>query len=216
MAEPAAISCAICHTRRPRRYCPGVVGHICPICCGTERENTVNCPLDCEYLRQARQREPERHIDPKDFPNRDIRIDEAFLRRNEPLLIVIGSAIAKASLDERAIDRDVREALSAMVGTYRTLQSGLVYHQRPDNPIAWRIQSAVEDRIKEVEAMLQKHDAVLRDTDVLGILVFLQNTEIQRNNGRAKSRAFIDFLVEMFPLEPPKQEGSSGSSLIIP
>jgi hypothetical protein len=50
---------------------------------------------------------------------------------------------------------------------------------------------------------------------VLGMLVFLQNTEIQRNNGRAKSRAFIDFLVEMFPLEPPKHE-SSGSSLIIP
>jgi hypothetical protein len=216
MAEPAAISCAICHTRRPRRYCPGVVGHICSICCGTERENTVNCPLDCEYLRQARQREPEHHIDAKDFPNRDIRIDEPFLRRNEPLLIVIGSAIAKVSLQERAIDLDVREALAAMAGTYRTLQSGLVYHQRPDNPIAGRIQYAVEDRVKGVEAMLQKHDAVLRDTDVLGILVFLQNTELQRNNGRAKSRAFIDFVVEMFPLEPPKPEGASGSSLIIP
>jgi hypothetical protein len=101
-----------------------------------------------------------------------------------------------------------------MVGTYRTLQSGLVYHQRPDNPIAGRIQCAVEDRIKELEAMLQKHDAVLRDTDVLGMLVFLQNTEIQRNNGRAKSRAFIDFLVEMFPVEPPKP--SRESSLIIP
>jgi hypothetical protein len=215
MAEPAAISCAICHTRRPRRYCPGVSGHICPICCGTERENTVNCPLDCPYLREARLREPERHIDPKQFPNRDIRIDEPFLRRNEPLLILIGGTLAKSAIEERAIDLDLREALAAMVGTYRTLQSGLVYHQRPDNPIAARIQSAVEDRVKELEAMLQKHDSVLRDSDVLGILVFLQNTEIQRNNGRSKSRAFIDFLVEMFPLQPSKEE-PSGSSLIIP
>jgi hypothetical protein len=215
MAEPAAISCAICHTRRPRRYCPGVSGHICPICCGTERENTVNCPLDCPYLREARLREPERHIDPKQFPNRDIRIDEPFLRRNEPLLILIGGTLAKSAIEERAIDLDLREALAAMVGTYRTLQSGLVYHQRPDNPIAARIQSAVEDRVKELEAMLQKHDSVLRDSDVLGILVFLQNTEIQRNNGRSKSRAFIDFLVEMFPLQASKEE-PSGSSLIIP
>ena len=52
--------CAICHTRRPRRYCPGVRGHICPVCCGTERENTVSCPLDCPYLREARVREKER------------------------------------------------------------------------------------------------------------------------------------------------------------
>ena len=216
MAEPAAISCAICHTRRPRRYCPGVVGHICPVCCGTERENTVNCPLDCPYLREARQREPERHIDLKDFPNRDIRIDEPFLRRNESLLIIIGGAIAKIAVNERAIDLDVREALAAMVRTYRTLQSGLIYQQRPDNPIAARIQSAVEDRLAEVGAMLQKHGSHLRETDVLGMLVFLQNTEIQRNNGRAKSRAFIDFIVEMFPLQPPEQEAGSGPSLIIP
>ena len=41
--------------RRPKRFCPGVRGDICTICCGTEREITVDCPLDCVYLREAHQ-----------------------------------------------------------------------------------------------------------------------------------------------------------------
>ena len=49
--------CAICQIRRPRRFCPGVRGDICSLCCGTEREVTVNCPLDCEYLQEARKHE---------------------------------------------------------------------------------------------------------------------------------------------------------------
>src|SRR4051812_6216477 len=128
MAEAQA-ACAICNTRRPRRYCPGVSGHICPVCCGTERENTVDCPLDCPYLREARAREHDPHVDPRQFPNQDIRVDEAFLKRNEPLLLVIASGIANAALksDRHVIDLDIRDALASLVSKYRALQSGLYY-----------------------------------------------------------------------------------------
>jgi len=51
------MECAICQTRRPRRFCPGVRGEICSLCCGAEREVTVDCPLDCEFLREARRHE---------------------------------------------------------------------------------------------------------------------------------------------------------------
>src|SRR5687767_6973456 len=71
-------ACAICNTRRPRRYCPGVSAHICPICCGTERENTISCPLDCQYLMEARVREKELEIDPKQMPHPEVKIDESF------------------------------------------------------------------------------------------------------------------------------------------
>ena len=48
------MKCRICDTRKPRRYCPGVTGDICSICCGNEREVTVDCPLDCPFLVEAR------------------------------------------------------------------------------------------------------------------------------------------------------------------
>jgi hypothetical protein len=99
------------------------------------------------------------------------------------------------------------------VKTYLTLQSGLVYEMRPDNPIAARIQSRTQERIKEIEALLQENKSTLRDSDVLGVLVFLQRLEVQKNNRRPKSRAFVDFLREFFPPEPAKQQESS---LIIP
>src|SRR6476620_4402243 len=136
--------CVICHVRKPRRYCPGVTGDICTVCCGTERENTVSCPLECPYLREARAREREPDVDPREFPNQDIKVEEDFLRRNEPLLIYVAGGLANAALEtEGAIDTDVREAIDSLIRTYRTLQSGLVYEARPDNPIAARIQSGM-------------------------------------------------------------------------
>jgi hypothetical protein len=214
MAE-SQVSCKICHTRRPRRYCPGVQGDICPICCGTERENTVTCPFECPYLREARAREKDPEVDPREFPNPEIKVDEAFLARNEPLLIVFASGLARTALDTaNAIDTDVREALDALVRTYLTRRSGLVYEYRPDNPIAARIQSGMRERILEVEEALRQEGTSLKDSDVLGVLAFLQRLEFQKNNRRRKGRAFIDFLREFFPPESPEQHAST--SLILP
>jgi hypothetical protein len=202
MAEAQA-ACAICNTRRPRRYCPGVSGNICAVCCGTERENTVECPLDCPYLREARGRERDSNLDTREFPNQDIRVDEQFLKRNEPLLLVIASGLANAALqsDRHVIDLDVRDALASLVSKYRALQSGLYYETTPDNAIAAQLQKAVEKRIGEIEAFLKRNNSMLRDSDVLGVLAFLQRMEIHKNNGRRKSRALIDFLREFFPAD---------------
>jgi hypothetical protein len=178
----------------------------------------VSCPLDCPYLREARQREQDPVVDPRSFPNQDIRVDEAFLHRNEPLLLFMASGVAAAALmqEEHAIDTDVRDALAALVSTYRALQSGLYYNVEPDNPIAGRIQKDVMRRIAELEEMLRKNESVLRDADVLGVLAFLQRLELQKNNGRRKGRAFIDFLREFFPPEPSIASEPSASGLIIP
>src|SRR3954452_19398119 len=99
MADTAVL-CAICSKRKAKRYCPGVGGDICPICCGTEREVTVNCPLECEYLQEARIRERLPEIDPRQFPNADIKVDEPFLHRNEPLLIALAGSTAGNALKE--------------------------------------------------------------------------------------------------------------------
>lgn len=198
----SAQPCKICGVRRPRRYCPGVGGDICPLCCGNEREVTVNCPLDCVYLREARSREKLPDVDPRTFPNADIKVSEDFLRRNEALLIATAAALARASLDTQgAVDSDTREALDSMIRTYRTLQSGLYYESRPDNILAASVQRGVKEAIEQLQQQASESGVTIRDAEVLGVLAFLQRLGIQHTNGRPKGRAFIHFLQQFFPAE---------------
>jgi hypothetical protein len=54
-----------------------------------------------------------------------------------------------------------------------------------------------------------------RDTDVLAVLAFLQRLEIDRNNGRKRGRAFIDFLRTQFSVAPGPLAAAGESSLIV-
>src|SRR5689334_15814547 len=98
--------CAICETRKPRRFCPGVNGDICAICCGTEREVTVSCPLDCEYLQEARRREKPAAIEESAIPNRDIEVSPRLVEENAALLDSLGGALIHTALETGAIDAD--------------------------------------------------------------------------------------------------------------
>src|SRR5437868_5223294 len=107
--------CAICEIRRPKRFCPGVRGEICSLCCGAEREVSVHCPLECNYLQDARKHDKTPPVDPDKFPNQDIRVTDDFLHENEDLLVVLGRSIMTAALQADAVDNDVREALDALI-----------------------------------------------------------------------------------------------------
>jgi len=116
------MKCRICETRKPRRYCPGVRADICSPCCGAEREMTVDCPLDSEYLREARLHEKPPEVDAAAYPNKDVRLTEEFLRDHEQLLVYTGAKLMEAALETGgAVDDDVREALESLIRTYRTL-----------------------------------------------------------------------------------------------
>jgi hypothetical protein len=211
------MACAICQKRRPRRFCPGVSGDICTICCGTEREITVSCPLDCPYLRDARAHERVSLVDPDKFPNQDIRVTDDFLREHEPLLIFSGRSLAEAAAGTNgAIDYDVRDALNSLIRTYRTLQSGVYYETRPDNAIASALFTHVQEALAEYRREETENLGMTRtrDADILGVFVFLQRLEFDRNNGRARGRAFLDFLRGFFPGE--KAPVPSTSSLVLP
>ena len=202
------MNCAICNTRKPRRFCPGVNGEICTICCGTEREQSIDCPLECEYLREAHRHEKPPEIDPATLPNQDIRVTEEFLRDNEAILILLASAVMAGAMETVATvtDFDIREALESLIRTYRALQSGLYYEALPPNPYAAAIHDSVQERIanlRERETKATGLVTTLRDATVLGLLVFLQRLEYSNNNGRKRSRAFLDFLTGfVVPLEP--------------
>jgi len=211
------MACAICQTRRPRRFCPGLSGEICSVCCGTEREVTVSCPLDCEYLREARKHDKPLSLEGIEIPNKDLRITEAELLDREELLAFVATCVLRAAFRmPGVVDHDIREALDALIRTYRTLQSGVYYETRPTNPLAAGVCAIVQSELAEYRKEETRSGITrTRDSDVLRILVFLQHLELDRNNGRQRGRAFLDALRWYYPAEagPPKP---AASSLILP
>ena len=199
------ILCKLCEKRRARRHCPGVEAEICPQCCGTGREITIDCPLGCPFLREARVHERPRPLNEKDIPNLDIQMKENFVEEHEHEVMALSLALARAMEREKAVDLDAREAIESLVRTYRTLQSGLIYESRPQNPYAAGIQERLVKAIEELRKNIAEEAGMqtLRDKDVLATLVFLQRLEIQHNNGRRRGRAFFDFLRMYFPEPSP-------------
>lgn len=210
--------CAICGIRKPRRFCPGVNGEICAICCGTEREVTVSCPLDCEYLQEARRREKPAAIEESAIPNRDIEVTRRLVEQNAPLLDSLGAALIHTALEIGAIDADVREALAALVRTYRTLESGVYFETRPTGTFAGAIYETVQQASREFRSEEQRRLGITRtrDADVLALIVFLQRIELDRNNGKPRGRAFIDSLRGYYSNPGSALAPTTSSSLLLP
>ncbi len=212
------MACAICETRRPKRFCPGVRGDICTICCGTEREITVTCPLDCEFLLEARLHEKPREFDRAEIPNLDVRVTEEFLESNQGLLFFVAQNLGAAAMGTAdVVDADVREALDALVRTYRTMQSGVYYESVPSNPLAAALYGAVQSAVARFREEEHRETGLsrTRDADVLGLLVFLQRLAFGRDNGRRKGRAFVQFL-EGYYSPSPDPGAERSSPLILP
>lgn len=213
------MACAICQIRRPRRFCPGVHGDICTLCCGTEREVSISCPLDCPHLQDARKHErPAEEAHDTQVPNQDISVTEQMLQENEQLLMLLGAELATAALAmPGTVDSDVREALDAVIRTYRTLQSGIYYEDLPANVVAANLYRVIQDHTSAFrqEETNRLGMAKTRDNDVLALLVFLQRLEWDRNNGRRRGRAFIDLLHQLHRVES-EATASTTTPLLLP
>jgi hypothetical protein len=199
------VNCVICGIRKAKRQCPGVNGAICSICCGTEREQSVDCPITCDYLREAHRHEKPPVLDPAALPNQDVRVPESFLEAHEWLLVLTGSAIVDGALrTPGTTDYDIREAIESLIQTYRGLESGLIIESRPVNLYAANIQESVQSRVSDIRHRIAEADATskLEDSTILGVLIFLQRLEYANNNGRKRSRAFFDFLTQ-FHVQAP-------------
>lgn len=202
-------SCSICEKRRPQLLCPGLSSDICPRCCGEHREVTVQCPLDCEHLREARRHEKPRERT-EEIPHADIEITEGFLRRNSYLLARTCQALFEAAVaTPGAADADARQALESMITTHRTLESGIIYTSRPDNLIAATIQQRADQSLEQFRRQVSKETgSSIRDKDLLGVFVFLARVGAAYDNGRPKSRAFLDFVRANLPPVQPPETGS--------
>lgn len=215
------MSCAICHIRKEKRFCPALHDRICPQCCGTEREVTLDCPSECVYLQQARRHERPRTLEELDraalFP--DVEVPEEFLYEREPLIVGLSFVVAKAARADPSVrDRDVIAALSSVGKSYATLvSSGLVYEPPTANVPQQALAAELQKSIAEYREAEQQHIgyATLKDADALRALVFLLRLAYSRTSGRPRSRAFIDFVLEQFPAKESVIATSQETSRII-
>jgi hypothetical protein len=200
MADP--VLCKICGRRRAKRYCPAVSGDICTLCCGIEREVSLACPLECEFLQEAHRHEKPLAIPENEIAYREMRITEEFLASHEELLLFVTySLVDAATRTSGAVDTDVIAALQAIVHTYKTLDSGLVYETRPDNLVAASIQRSLSASLDDYRREKQEEQPLspIRNSDVIGVLVFLLRAGQTLQNGRPKGRMFIDWAKGIVP-----------------
>ena len=201
--------CAICHKRKAKRYCPGLRASICALCCGTEREVSVDCPLDCAYLKESRRYEAEKTLPLNEVPFEEIEVGDSFLAEQEQFIGQIGHRLLRYSFENpRTTDNDLQGALEKLVRTYQTLETGLYYDSLPEQPSQASAFRELKKFLEEQRDPQRQRGSValLKESDIVRALVFLCRLAVLRSNRRPRGRAFIDFLRQVFPEAPSRSE----------
>jgi hypothetical protein len=211
-------SCPLCRKRRPERYCPAVGEKICAICCGTERERTLDCPADCPYLIQAHRYEQE-HRPPlaaADIPFADTELSRQTIYEQEPLISELAQALLKFADERRPLsDLEALAALTALGETYRTLVSGIYYEKPPDAPLPASLYAALAAFIEEYKKQASGAGlSIPKDSAIFAALVYLARICRSTTNGRPRSRLFLQLLRAQSP--QTQEEPGEASRIILP
>lgn len=211
------MSCPICQKRKPGRFCPAKAEKICPVCCGTEREVTIDCPADCAYLLSAHRYEDQHPRPlPAKTPLLDVRLSSDVVHRHPQVLSAIAFTIAKFCAAQPATsDPDVLAAVQALAESYKTLVAGIVYEQPPAGMLQHELYDALGVFLTETKQQpAPSSSGPIKDAELFQLLVFLFRMGLLRNNGRPRSRRFIEFLRGQFPAAPELKHEES--RIIVP
>jgi hypothetical protein len=202
LSRGSLLSCPICQKRKPGRFCPAKADKICAVCCGTEREVSIDCPPDCGYLLSAHRYEDQHpRALPADTPLLDARIVSDTIHSYGRFLSAIAFTIAKfCASHPETTDPDVLAALRALADTYKTLLSGILYEQPPSVHIQRELYDSLSTFLTEAKQNAsQSSFGPLKDAEIFQLLVFLFRMGLLRTNGRPRARRFIEFLRGQFP-----------------
>ena len=207
------MACPICNKRKPKRLCPARAERICTICCGTEREVTIDCPSDCVFLVASREYDLSRlEVDWSKVPFPEVILEDSFAKTHEGLLTELDHAICVFAGEHRVVvDSDVLGALQTLAETYRTQASGIIY----EKPLDYPLQRALYENLKRAITDFREKEAqrlgmtTLRDSDIRDALVFLTQLCAIHLNGRPKGRAYLDLIRQQFPMEEFQKAASN-------
>ncbi len=206
------VLCKICGKRRAKRACPAVHGDICTLCCGTEREVSLSCPLECEYLQEAHEHEDPIAIPESELSNPQVNVTEDFIASHEELVLFCVYSLLQTTLrTPGSVDSDVLAALEGLIQTHRTLESGLVYESFSPNPLAASIQRGFSASLTDYQKLRGERQDLpeVRNSEILATLVFLHRVGQQNQNGRPRGRMFVDLLRHMTPDTPLDERAPS-------
>jgi hypothetical protein len=214
--------CPICQKRKAKRFCPAKGENICSVCCGTEREVTIDCPSDCPHLVASREYEWQhrQHADSADWsqaPFPEARLDRDWVTSHSELVSALSYAICLFARDHRSlVDSDVIAVLKSLAETYRTLSSGIYYEKLPDDRLQAELYRALQTALadfkkKQAQAMMSS----VRDSDIRDVLMSMAQLGYFRQNGRLKGRAFLDMLRGQFA-SPELEKPTASNVLILP
>ena len=196
--------CSICGKRRAERFCPAKGEKICAVCCATEREVRLDCPVDCPYLISAHRYEQEHRppLAPGEVPFANVQLSSDLLYKNEAFLSGLGYALLKFSAERRDLaDGDIFAAFESLAETYRTLVSGIYYEKPPGAPLASALYAALAAFIQDYKKQdgSQKGFTSLKDSDVFHSLVYLARVCRLSTNSRPRARIFLELLRAQYP-----------------
>jgi hypothetical protein len=201
----ADVSCAICEKRKAERFCPAKGEKICAVCCGTEREVSIDCPLDCSYLVAAHRYEDQHQRSlPADTPLLDVKVSQDVIYAHQNVLSGLAFTAAKFSATHPSTtDPDVLAALQALAETYKTLGSGILYEKPPEATLPRELYAELAAFLNESKNQNSERAAPpSKDSEVFTLLVFLYRMGLLRTNGRPRARRYIEFLRGQFPAAP--------------
>jgi hypothetical protein len=212
------VSCPICEKRKAARFCPAKGEKICAVCCGTEREVSIDCPSDCRYLVAAHRYE-DRHQRSLsgDTPLLDVKVAKEVIHTHQNLLSGLAFTAAKFFAAHPATsDPDVLAALEALAQTYKTLASGIFYEKPPDPRLPRELYGALAQFLNESKQQTAERATAppAKDSEVFSLLVFLYRMGLLRTNGRPRSRRYVEFLRSQFPAAPERKREES--RIIVP
>ena len=214
------MACPICEKRSSKRFCPARGEKICAICCGREREVTIDCPSDCPHLLAARRYESDNRkpLSGEGFPYRDVEFPADFVHENWPAVAALAATILGFQMQNKELgDRDVEAALSALAETYRTLGTGIYYERPPEAFLPRALYGQLVESLQNLrkqEAERSGFSPALSESGIFHLLVFLLRVASRETNGRPRSRAFLDFIRARFPL--PATTPKDSPRIILP
>jgi len=213
------MSCPLCNKRPPKRFCPAKGEKICAVCCGQEREVTIDCLPDCPHVVAAHRYESEHRkpLPAAELPYHDMQVRVEFVYEHWPVIGGLATAILAFQRQEKELnDGSASAALEALAETYRTLGAGIYYERPPADPLARALYGELSRFLQDFrkEQSARAGFSALKDSDVFLLLVFLLRLAKQETNGRPRSRAFLDFLRARFPVSA--EAAKEGPRIIVP
>jgi hypothetical protein len=211
--------CPICEKRKPERFCPAKGEKICAVCCGREREITIDCPSHCSYLQAAHRYEAEhpKNAAPLEMPFPDVEFPVYIVQQRQDFIASLGYTVLQfaAEHNDGIHDSDVFAALTPLAEAYRTLSSGIYFERAPDAAVP----NALYRKLAEFVKHYQEEDARnsrerLKDTQIFYLLVFFLRFGRHQTNGRTLSRGFIETLRAQLPR--PAAQPEPASRIIMP